>query len=54
MEKKLRKEVEFLDYIGSRKEPYKYPSSPADSTYIADQGMTGTLANSSNLLIISF
>lgn len=43
MKNKL-KEVEFLDYIGSRKEPYKHPSVPADSAYIADQGMTGTLA----------
>lgn len=46
MEKKIRKEVEFLDYIGSRKESFKFPSSPADSAYIADQGMTGTLAES--------
>jgi len=51
MEKKLRKEVEFLDYIGSRKEPYKYPSSPADSTYIADQGMTGTLAEATKPVV---
>lgn len=51
MGKKLRKEVEFLDYIGSRKEPYKYPSSPADSTYIADQGMTGTLAEATKPVV---
>ena len=46
MKKGLKKEVEFLDYIGSRTEPYKYPSAPADSAYIVDQGMTGTLAES--------
>lgn len=51
MGKKLRKEVEFLDYIGSRKEPYKYPSSPADSTYIVDQGMTGTLAEATKPVV---
>lgn len=51
MEKKIRKEVEFLDYIGSRKEPFKFPSSPADSAYIADQGMTGTLAESTQPVV---
>ena len=50
MENKL-KEVEFLNYIGSRKEPFKYPSAPADSAYIVDQGMTGTLAETTKPVV---